>query len=260
MQISTFKRHLAKIIFATSVTAAIPVIHSVASTSIETNGYPISGSASQMSDCLGIALTNAEMSTADITGVVIEEKDYNMFVTATALNIREWPNEDSEILDKLKWGEEITVTGHVLENDFVRITYDGKDAFVHSDYLDDEKPKKKVKKTSTTAQITTATSNWSGAKLTRSAGRINGPSGQETYYNLNMSGVVRIMRRMGINDAYWVRSDGVKMLGNYVMVAADLSIRPRGSLVQTSLGMGRVCDTGTFIYSNRTQLDIATAW
>nr|WP_027870377.1 hypothetical protein [[Eubacterium] cellulosolvens] len=99
----------------------------------------------------------------------------------------------------------------------------------------------------------------SGA-LTRSAGRINGPSGEETYYNMDMSGVVQIMRSMGNNDEYWVRSDGVKMLGNYVMVAANLSVRPRGSLVATSLGTGIVCDTGGFAISNPTQLDIATAW
>ena len=87
-----------------------------------------------------------------------------------------------------------------------------------------------------------------------------GPSGKETYYNLDMSGVVRIMRSMGNKDKYWVRSDGVKMLGKYVMVAANLQLRPRGSHIQTSLGMGIVCDTGGFAASNRTQLDIATNW
>jgi hypothetical protein len=101
---------------------------------------------------------------------------------------------------------------------------------------------------------------WRGPRLSKGSGTIMGPSGKETYYNLNMAGVVRIMRRMGNNDEYWVRSDGVKMLGNYVMVAANLSIRPRGSIVQTSLGPGIVCDTGTFIYSNPTQLDVAVAW
>lgn len=96
--------------------------------------------------------------------------------------------------------------------------------------------------------------------LTPSAGVFQGPSGKETYYNLPMDGVIAIMRGMGNNDPYWVRGDGVKMLGNYVMVAADLSIRPRGSLVATSLGTGIVCDTGSFAYSNPTQLDIAVAW
>lgn len=44
------------------------------------------------------------------------------------------------------------------------------------------------------------------------------------------------------------------------MVAADLGIRPRGSLIATSLGQALICDTGTFAYSNPRQLDIATAW
>ena len=106
----------------------------------------------------------------------------------------------------------------------------------------------------------TTNPNYSGAKLSASAGTVMGPSGKETYYNLNMSGVVSIMHSMGNTDEYWIRDDGVKMLGNYVMVAANLSIRPRGSLVETSLGTGIVCDTGSFIYSNPTQLDIATNW
>ena len=75
-----------------------------------------------------------------------------------------------------------------------------------------------------------------------------------------MSGVISIMRGIGNNDQYWVRSDGVKMLGDYVMVAANLNIRPRGSLVETSLGTGIVCDTGGFAAVNPTQLDIAVNW
>ena len=101
---------------------------------------------------------------------------------------------------------------------------------------------------------------WNGKKLTRKLGTIIGPSGKETYYNLNMDGVVRIMRRMGNTDEYWVRSDGVKMLGDYVMVAANLTVHPRGSYVLTSLGMGIVCDTGAFAHRNPYQLDIAVDW
>jgi 3D (Asp-Asp-Asp) domain-containing protein len=59
---------------------------------------------------------------------------------------------------------------------------------------------------------------------------------------------------------YWVRDDGVKMLGSYVMVAASYNIRPKGTIVQSSLGAAIVCDTGGFAYNNPTQLDIATSW
>jgi len=101
---------------------------------------------------------------------------------------------------------------------------------------------------------------WKGPVLTKSRGTITGPSGKETYYNLNMDGVVSIMRGIGNTDEYWVRDDGCKMLGDYIMVAADLDIRPRGSLVDTSLGRGIVCDTGSFTNNDPNQIDIAVAW
>ncbi|HCW24034.1 MAG TPA: hypothetical protein DGX96_10550 [Lachnospiraceae bacterium] len=106
-------------------------------------------------------------------------------------------------------------------------------------------------------------SNWSGAKLSKRAGSVYGPSGKETYYNLNMSLCVSYMRALGYSEEeypYWVREDGVKMFGNYVMVAANLTTRPKGSLVATSLGTGIVVDTGVFAWTNPTQLDVATTW
>lgn len=113
----------------------------------------------------------------------------------------------------------------------------------------------------TTAAATTTTSGqtstWTGPKLTRMGGVNQGPTGKETYYNLNMSGVVSIMRDMGNSDPYWVRDDGVKMLGDYVMVAADLQEHPRGSIVESSLGTSIVVDTGCL---EKDQLDIAVAW
>lgn len=85
----------------------------------------------------------------------------------------------------------------------------------------------------------------------------------ETYYNLPMDYIISVMRDMGFSEEeypYWVREDGCKMLGDYIMVAADLSIHPRGSIVETSLGTGLVCDTGGFVEWNSTNIDIATDW
>jgi len=87
--------------------------------------------------------------------------------------------------------------------------------------------------------------------------------GSETYYNLDMSYVVEIMRSIGFDAdsyPYWVRDDGCKMLGDYIMVAANLDIYPRGSVVETTLGPGLVCDTGGFVEWNPYGLDIATTW
>lgn len=110
------------------------------------------------------------------------------------------------------------------------------------------------------AKSQTKSSDWNGPVLSRSAGKIKGPSGNETYYNLDMSGVISVMRSMGNNDKYWVRDDGCKMLGDYIMCAANLSIHPRGSLVESSLGTCIVCDTGGFVSYDSTRLDIATTW
>ena len=105
-----------------------------------------------------------------------------------------------------------------------------------------------------------ASFTWNGSVLTRTSGVNMGPNGKETYYNMNMNGVIKIMRSMGNNDQYWVRADGAKMLGNYVIVAANLNTHPRGSIVDTSLGKGIVCDTGGFAKKNAQQIDIATSW
>lgn len=182
--------------------------------------------------------------------IEVKKVSYKRYPTSI-LNVRKYPTTDSDIVGKLVPTSEIHVIGEIKGNEFVQIKYKDNAAYVHCDYLTNEKPKQPEQ---------SVNYNWSGPTLNSRVGTIQGPSGKETYYNLNMSGVIRIMRSRGYTGEYWVRNDGVKMLGQYVMVAADLDIRPRGSLVPTSLGMGMVCDTGTFIYSNPTQIDIATAW
>lgn len=119
---------------------------------------------------------------------------------------------------------------------------------------------KETTKVSTTKQEKTS---WNGKKLNKIIGTVNGPSGKETYYNLEMSGVIRIMRNLGYSEEkypYSVRKDGVKMLGPYIMCAANLSLRPRGTILETSLGTAIVCDTGGFAKKNPRQLDIAVNW
>lgn len=102
-----------------------------------------------------------------------------------------------------------------------------------------------------------------GSVLSPSSGVNYGPSGRETYYNLPMDGVVDIMRDAGYSEEdypYHISDNGCKMLGDYIMVAADFNIRPRGTVIETSLGMGLVCDTGSFTYSCSEGLDIAVNW
>lgn len=99
--------------------------------------------------------------------------------------------------------------------------------------------------------------------LTKSGGVFQGPSGKETYYNLPMGQVINNMRGLGYSVEEYpfaIREDGAKCLGPYVMAAANLNLRPRGTIVETSLGMAIVCDTGGFAASNTYQLDLATDW
>lgn len=99
--------------------------------------------------------------------------------------------------------------------------------------------------------------------LAKYPGGIMGPSGRETYYNLKMGVVVKNMRKLGYSEKdypYWVRDDGAKMLGNYVMVAANWKIRPRGTILKTSLGSAIVVDTGEFVKDYPKGVDVAVNW
>ena len=178
--------------------------------------------------------------------------DVTMY-TNCGVNFRMVPDIDNEynIISVLPANTEVTVLAQVTGKDWYQVQYDDNIGYIALELLSDEP---------VNIEAQTYNTTWTGATLNSYSGTVQGPSGKETYYNLNMSNIVRMMHNRGYNYEYWVRSDGVKMLGNYVMVAADLNIRPRGSLVETSLGTGIVCDTGTFIYSNHYQLDIATTW
>ena len=100
--------------------------------------------------------------------------------------------------------------------------------------------------------------------LTKTGGTFDGVSGKETYYNLPMGKIITKMRNLGYDAEtypYYIREDGVKMLGKYVICAADYDIRPVGTVLETSLGYALVCDTGGFAFGKvTTQLDLATDW
>ena len=84
---------------------------------------------------------------------------------------------------------------------------------------------------------------------------------KETYYNLNMKRIYeRADRNFGSHHKKWIRDDGVKCYGPYVIVAAPLDVHPYGSIIETSLGEGIVLDTGAFAETNKDQIDIAVDW
>lgn len=114
-----------------------------------------------------------------------------------------------------------------------------------------------------TEQVEIVGTKSSGNPLTKSKG-VNsfvdslGRMHRETYYDLPMSVV---MGNCGAGGAYSVRADGVKVDPNgYVIIAAHLGNYPRCSLVETSVGMAKVYDTGGFTSAHPHGIDIATDW
>lgn len=107
-----------------------------------------------------------------------------------------------------------------------------------------------------------AVKEYEGTKLTKSAGKIDGPYATETWYNLPMGRCIDMMRDLGYTTEdypYWVRSDGAKMLGEYIMVAANTKSIPKGTIVETSLGMGIVADHCVRAESENL-IDLAVTW
>lgn len=85
-----------------------------------------------------------------------------------------------------------------------------------------------------------------------------GVTHRETYYDLPMN---IVMRNCGMGGYYTVREDGVKVdRDGYVIVAAHLGNYPRCSVVETSLGAGKVYDTGGFATVHPYGFDLATDW
>jgi uncharacterized protein YabE (DUF348 family) len=84
----------------------------------------------------------------------------------------------------------------------------------------------------------------------------NGVVHRETYYDLPMNVVMR-----ACGGSYSIRADGAKIdQGGYVVIAANLSRYPRCSVVETSLGPGKVYDTGGFAAVHPDGFDLATDW
>lgn len=99
-------------------------------------------------------------------------------------------------------------------------------------------------------QQSTVSNNSGGPKLTKSAGKIIFNGHIETWYSQ------RVLPGGGLNiPGRHVASDGtIRDKDNYICVASDTL--PKGSTILTSLGMGKVYDTGV----GHSGIDIYTDW
>lgn len=93
-----------------------------------------------------------------------------------------------------------------------------------------------------------------GAQLYTDA---SGVAHRETYYDLPMNVVIGACGP----GAYTVRYDGAKIdKDGYVLVAANYGVYPKCSVVDTSMGPGKVYDTGGFAKRYPHGFDLATDW
>ena len=84
-----------------------------------------------------------------------------------------------------------------------------------------------------------------------------GVAHRETYYDLPMNVVINACGGGG----YTVRADGAKVdKDGYILVAANYGNYPRCSVVETSMGPGKVYDTGGFAVRHPHGFDLATDW
>ena len=182
----------------------------------------------------------------------IDVPEYYVYINAySGVRVRTSPTTDADnIITVLPFQTEVKIFAESFDGEWAVLNFEDQIAYISKEYIQETLP-----------EDDTYNYNWDGKVLNNSNGKVEGPSGIETYYNLPMSGCVRLMNNLGYYGTVWTRSDGAKMWDGYVMVAADLSIHPKGSLVETTLGTGIVVDTGDFVYNGSgVSLDIATAW
>ncbi len=83
-----------------------------------------------------------------------------------------------------------------------------------------------------------------------------GISHRETYYDLPMNVVMG-----ACGGTYTIRADGAKVdQDGYILIAANYGRYPRCSVVETSMGLGKVYDTGGFAVHHPDGFDLATDW
>ena len=94
--------------------------------------------------------------------------------------------------------------------------------------------------------------------LTAKLGRITYIDHEETWYNLPMHNVTQKAADNGIYGDYWERADGCKMYGKFIICAG--APERYGEIIDTSRGLGIILDTGDYVKTNPTAIDMAVTW
>jgi hypothetical protein len=160
------------------------------------------GVSSSMNDIFNVALEEAENEVTTVAapledatiledGTVIpaEFEPYEMYVNASYLNVRSTPTtEEDNIIGKLNINDLVNVIGESGDMWLV-IEYGDDIAYIASEFTQETLP-----------ELDTYNNEWSGPVLNSFHGTCNGPSGKETYYNLNMARVIYYAQQRGIYE------------------------------------------------------------
>lgn len=166
--------------------------------------------------------------------IITEEPEtYTTMYATVGLNIREQPNKESNIIDVANINTELATVDNSNENGWTKIKMNNNYYYVASKYLSNTKVKIKSKVTENTN-----TNNKNTGVLTKSKG-VNYFNGhRETWYSQ------KVLPGKGLKiPGRHVDSRGLVCDGDgYICVAS--SDYPKGTIVETSLGTGKVYDSG----------------
>ena len=192
--------------------------------------------------------TIEEVQQAEEPIIVKEEPEtYTTMYATVGLNIREQPSKESNIINVVNINTELITVDNSNENGWTKIKMNNNYYYVASKYLSNTKVEIKPKVTEDTKKntntnnknnINTNTKNKNTGVLTKSKG-VNYFNGhRETWYSQ------KVLPGKGLKiPGRHVDSRGLVCDGDgYICVAS--SDYPKGTIVETSLGTGKVYDSG----------------
>lgn len=171
--------------------------------------------------------------------------------TTTGVNLRKGPSLEDEIVKVLPINTEIKV--YQTEEEWTKVIDEENIYYIYSDYISTSKtkiPKPKVTSRGEDTNLRNTKQKSSSNILTKSKG-VNYFNGhKETWYSQ------KVLPGGGLNiPGRHVAVDGtIRDKDNYICVAS--SDYPKGTIVETSLGTGKVYDTGCASGT----IDIYTNW
>ena len=118
-------------------------------------------------------------------------------VTASSLNVRSFPNTNCKVLGSYQRGSK--VTGEMLTSNWLKISYNGKTAYLSGDYL-------RLVKSSNTDKSSSATKDISSDVRYKTTSGLNVRKGPDTSYaKIGLLSCNQVINPVGITDNNWYK-------------------------------------------------------